>query len=57
MELISWRADHNADEALNIDEVEDRVNADGMERLTNMANWTNLNSFFGRGGKMLYYHG
>jgi feruloyl esterase len=28
-----------------------------MERLTNTANWVNLNSFFGRGGKILYYHG
>jgi pimeloyl-ACP methyl ester carboxylesterase len=44
-------------ETINVDEVEDRVNADGMERLTNTANWTNLNSFFAHGGKILYYHG
>jgi feruloyl esterase len=44
-------------ETINVDEVEDRMNADGMERLTNTANWANLNSFFGHGGKILYYHG
>jgi feruloyl esterase len=44
-------------ETINVDEIEDRVNADGMERLTNTANWTNLNSFFAHGGKILYYHG
>jgi pimeloyl-ACP methyl ester carboxylesterase len=44
-------------ETINVDEVEDRMNADGMERLTNTASWVNLNSFFGRGGKILYYHG
>jgi hypothetical protein len=44
-------------ETIDVDAIEDRVNADGMERLTNTANWVNLNSFFGRGGKILYYHG
>jgi len=34
-----------------------RVNADGVQQLTDTVNWTNLNSFFGRGSKILYFHG
>ena len=44
-------------ESINIDQLEDRVATSGLERLTNTAYWTNLTSFFGRGGKMLFYHG
>ncbi|MBV8535150.1 MAG: tannase/feruloyl esterase family alpha/beta hydrolase [Alphaproteobacteria bacterium] len=44
-------------ENLNVDEIEDRVDADAMERLTNTWYWTNLTSFFAHGGKILYYHG
>jgi feruloyl esterase len=44
-------------ETINVDEIEDRVDADGMQRLQSTANWTNLNSFFGHGGKILFYHG
>ena len=33
------------------------MNADGMDRLQATASWTNLNSFFGHGGKILFYHG
>jgi pimeloyl-ACP methyl ester carboxylesterase len=47
----------NVYETIDVDAIEDRVNGDGMERLMNSANWTNLNSFFGRGGKILFYHG
>ena len=44
-------------ETINVDEIEDRVDGDGMQRLGSTASWTNLNSFFGRGGKILFYHG
>jgi pimeloyl-ACP methyl ester carboxylesterase len=49
--------DRNVYETIDVDAIEDRVNADGMDRLQATANWTNLNSFFGRGGKILFYHG
>jgi feruloyl esterase len=44
-------------ESINVDQLEDRVAASGLERLTNTAYWTNLTSFFGHGGKILFYHG
>jgi hypothetical protein len=44
-------------ETINVDEIEDRVDGDGMQRLVSTASWINLNSFFGRGGKILFYHG
>jgi pimeloyl-ACP methyl ester carboxylesterase len=44
-------------ETVNVDEIEDRVDGDGMQRLQSTANWTNLNSFFGHGGKLVFYHG
>jgi feruloyl esterase len=44
-------------ETINVDQLEDRVATSGLERLTNTAYWTNLTSFFGRGGKILFYHG
>ncbi|QAU47212.1 tannase/feruloyl esterase family alpha/beta hydrolase [Bradyrhizobium guangzhouense] len=44
-------------ESIDVDQLEDRVNASGMDRLANTAYWTNLSSFFGHGGKLLFYHG
>lgn len=44
-------------ESINVDQLEDRVATSGLERLTNTAYWTNLTSFFGHGGKILFYHG
>jgi Tannase and feruloyl esterase len=44
-------------ETINVDEIEDRVDGDGMQRLQSTATWTNLNSFFGHGGKIRFYHG
>jgi feruloyl esterase len=31
--------------------------ANGLQDLIDTANWTNLSSFFGHGGKILFYHG
>jgi feruloyl esterase len=44
-------------ETINVDAIEDRLTADGMDRLQATANWSNLNSYFARGGKILFYHG
>jgi hypothetical protein len=44
-------------QTIDVDRIEDAVDADGIERLTNTARWTNLTSFFGHGGKLLFYHG
>ncbi len=33
------------------------IRADAMQRLTDTHVWTNLNTFTGRGGKILFYHG
>jgi feruloyl esterase len=35
----------------------DRVAADDLQSLTDTAFWTNLSTFYGRGGRILFYHG
>jgi pimeloyl-ACP methyl ester carboxylesterase len=42
---------------IDVDGTVARVEADGVQQLTDTVNWTNLNSFFARGGKILYFHG
>ena len=44
-------------ESIDVDALEDRLNADAMDRLQATAPWTNLNSYFRRGGKLLFFHG
>jgi hypothetical protein len=44
-------------ETIDVDKIADRVDSDAVERLSNTSRWTNLGTFFGRGGKILYYHG
>ena len=34
-----------------------RTRTDGMQALTDTVSWSNLSAFFGRGGKILFYHG
>jgi feruloyl esterase len=42
---------------INVDAIQDGVEANGVTQLTDTNKWTNLNSFFGHGGKILYFHG
>ena len=44
-------------ETLDVDKLEDEVNASAYERLRDTQQWVNLNSYFARGGKILFYHG
>ncbi len=44
-------------ETLDVDAIVDNANADGIQLLTDTVHWTDLNSFFAHGGKVLYYHG
>jgi pimeloyl-ACP methyl ester carboxylesterase len=43
--------------SINVDRIEDRVDTDGEGMLTNTSRWTNLTTFFGHGGRILFYHG
>jgi hypothetical protein len=42
---------------MNVDERAERAGADPQMHLTSTWSWTNLNTFSGRGGKLLFYHG
>ena len=42
---------------MNVDEAAERAAADPAEALTSTARWTNLNTFSGRGGKLIFWHG
>ncbi len=42
---------------LDVDAIEDNVDANGVTQLTNTVQWTNLTSYFAHGGKILYFHG
>jgi hypothetical protein len=42
---------------MNVDEAAERALADPAEALTSTSRWTNLNTFSGRGGKLIFWHG
>jgi hypothetical protein len=42
---------------LDVDAAVDRVLADPAESLTATSRWTNLNTFTGHGGKLIFFHG
>ncbi|WP_448663856.1 DUF6351 family protein [Sphingomonas sp. CJ20] len=42
---------------MDLDARVQKVRADAVQRLTDTHVWTNLNTFLGRGGKILFYHG
>ena len=42
---------------INVDERQMAVDADAQQMLTDTNKWTNLSTFSGHGGKLLFYHG
>jgi len=42
---------------MNVDEAVERAQADPSEALSTTSRWTNLNTFSGRGGKLIFWHG
>lgn len=47
----------NRDLAIDVDARIQSVRANASQRLIDTDTWTNLNTFLGRGGKILFYHG
>lgn len=43
--------------AIDVDQMQDAIAADGMRLLSDTAYWTNLGTFFSRGSKLLFFHG
>jgi hypothetical protein len=43
--------------AFDVEAERARVAADDMQSMTDTAFWTNLSTFYGRGGKIIFYHG
>ena len=42
---------------MDVDAAAERALADPAESLSTTSRWTNLNTFFGRGGKLIFWHG
>jgi len=47
----------NRDLTIDLDARAEEIRADASQRLTDTNVWTNLNTFLGRGGKILFFHG
>ena len=47
----------NTATSMNVDLAAAKVQADGQQGLIDTAFWTNLTTFFGQGGKILFFHG
>ena len=45
------------DTGMNVDAAVERVQNDPAEPISTTARWTNLNTFSGHGGKLIFYHG
>jgi feruloyl esterase len=43
--------------SLDVEAEMERIRADPVETLTDTANWTDLGTFYRRGGKIIFYHG